>query len=848
MISVKNVTKCYRGDGAKTLALKDCTVKFADTGLYFLLGKSGSGKSTLLNLLSGIIGEYSGEIIIDGCDVSNLNEREWDIFRNQNIGIVFQDYNLIEEYTVRENVLLPLRILERGGRNVDEELTRVLNYVGLLRCSEQKVSSLSGGQKQRVAIARALIKQPRIILADEPTGNLDSVTASSIFQLFKEISQTCLVCIVSHDAEAAEVYADKIISIADGEIIDVDTSSTEGYRLLINNYIDSDKIILECTESSVETQLIKIIKNLIALSQKEGTAKMDINVERLSKSANCYTEPTPICAPRDALMPTSITFLDALRFSLVGIKRRILRATLSVMLISIMMLFALTSVGFLTYDSSEVLSQYHKQYRHNFITTKIDLIYRNKLLEWHGEEVRSGAFFHNQLSSVLSPVYPVWTDNEITSPENPRLSFPSIKLVIVDDISHIESLPITGDLPQKQDEIVITDYLIKRLNLSGKLGSTVILNGEKLVVTGILSTDFTQYDIINKISRGIMSQYTDYKIMNQYEIAIVNNNYANMQRNTCDVLVLPKSNLVYNDWESRYLDSAAQYGSIDDTLKNSLIAGREVEKYDEILISQDLAEIMELDFLEGSFSNVKGHYIDIYNPEYNNAHSSALNLYNYFQEGYTIVGIFSGIEADTQAQVLLYPPVFESLKNDYFNTYRQSEYFAPSAGVMMPSKFSGLMANGCRWAEPTAEFVYSFESELHKLDIYLAIILILCTIGIILLCISLISYSIKDQSRLLGILRSLGFTRRDTLKIYLWEAYLIGIISTFISAFVLFLALSFVNQNFMSELLEYPYRLILFKDRYLVAILIACPIIAICASLIPIVNLSKKKPFDLLHP
>jgi|GEM_PF-2272009 len=840
MISVRNLFKCYQNNGAKTIALTNCTVSFEYPGLYFLVGKSGSGKSTLQSLLSGIVGEFSGEIIIDGTDVSKLTEREWDIFRNKHIGIVFQDYNLVEEYTVRENVLLPLRILERDSRSVDQELERVLNYVELLEYSEQRVSTLSGGQKQRVAIARALIKQPRIILADEPTGNLDSTTATSIFQLFKDISRTCLVCIVSHDSEAAKEYADKIIYISDGEITHITKSGTESYKFSIDNHIDSDNIVFEGTESYLDKQLIQAIKKLKARVKKDGTAKMDIAVERFTNPSQA-NDTKPISAPRKELRPTYIAILDALRFSFVGIKRRALRGTLSVILISIMMLFSLLSAGFLTYDSSEVLSQYHQQYSHDYITTKMELVYRNKLLEWHGEEVRSGNYFRKQLTPILSPLYPVWMGNEISSSRDSE-PIPYIKLVIVENIPS-ESLSITGNLPHKHGEIVLTDYLLCRLNLS--IGSTVFLNGEEHIVTGVLSTDYVEYDIINKISRGQVTEHGAYKIDNQYNIALVNVEYADIQRKTCDVLVLPKSNIIYSEWESRYLESTAHYGSTESL--SGLIAGRIPENDDEILISQDLAEIFEIDLLAEEFPIIKGRYIDIYAPEFNNAHSSALNLFNYFPDGYTVVGVFKGLKAEVPAEILISPSVFESLKNDFFSTYRQYEHFALSQGIIPPSKFAELKNNGIRWDEPTAEFVYNFESELHELDLYLLIIFFLCVIGVILLCISLISYSIKDQSRLLGILRSLGFTRRDTLKIYVWEAFLIGLTSTLISMLLLFLALSLVNRNFIASLSEYPFRLLIFDERYLVAILIACPIIVLCASLLPISNLSKKKPFDLIH-
>ena len=218
MIRVVNVSKSYETQANAKPVINNVNISLPQTGMCFILGKSGSGKSTLLNMLGGIISEYDGTIEIDSNNISNKSETEWDVFRNKNFGIVFQDFNLIENFTVFDNLLLPLNIVEREKSDIAAKIDMVLSYVGLLEYKKQKVSHLSGGQKQRVAIARALVKSPKIILADEPTGNLDIRTATEIFQLFKEISKQCLVIIATHDVEAAYEYADEIIEITDGNV------------------------------------------------------------------------------------------------------------------------------------------------------------------------------------------------------------------------------------------------------------------------------------------------------------------------------------------------------------------------------------------------------------------------------------------------------------------------------------------------------------------------------------------------------------------------------------------------------------------------------------------------------
>lgn len=217
-VEVKNLTKKYKVKGSEDIfAINDISFNLPDTGLVFILGKSGCGKSTLLNLLGGIDGFDSGDILIDNQSIKNYKENEYDKYRNYCVGFVFQENNLLEEYTVSSNIKLALDL--RGEKNAEEKIEQVLDRVHLKGFSKRKCNCISGGQKQRVAIARAIIKQPKILLCDEPTGALDSETSIEIFNLLREISQTTLVVVVSHDRENAEKYADRIIELKDGKIL-----------------------------------------------------------------------------------------------------------------------------------------------------------------------------------------------------------------------------------------------------------------------------------------------------------------------------------------------------------------------------------------------------------------------------------------------------------------------------------------------------------------------------------------------------------------------------------------------------------------------------------------------------
>lgn len=226
MLEVKNLKKSYKSKRAgETQALKGINLKFGDTGLVFILGKSGCGKSTFLNLLGGLDNFDEGEIIINGKSSKDFTKADFDSYRNTYLGFVFQEFNIIESFSIAKNIGLALQLQHK--KSDKEAIDEILKKVELDGFAERKPNELSGGQKQRVAIARALIKDPEIILADEPTGALDSATGKSVLNMLRALSKDKLVIIVSHDREFAEEYADRIVELKDGVVIS-DRTRVEG--------------------------------------------------------------------------------------------------------------------------------------------------------------------------------------------------------------------------------------------------------------------------------------------------------------------------------------------------------------------------------------------------------------------------------------------------------------------------------------------------------------------------------------------------------------------------------------------------------------------------------------------
>ena len=217
MIEIKNLTKIYaKNRRQQCVALDDVSFTLPDKGMVFIVGKSGCGKSTLLNVLGGLDKLTSGDVVVDGVAFSTFSEGDFGHYRNGYLGFIFQDYCLIESLTVEQNVALSLQLKGIDDANAVRE---ALAKVDLESFADRYSKDLSGGQKQRVAIARALIKNPKIILADEPTGNLDGKSSHQILTRLKELAASRLVVVVSHNMQDANEFADRIIELSDGKIV-----------------------------------------------------------------------------------------------------------------------------------------------------------------------------------------------------------------------------------------------------------------------------------------------------------------------------------------------------------------------------------------------------------------------------------------------------------------------------------------------------------------------------------------------------------------------------------------------------------------------------------------------------
>ena len=324
MIIVKNLTKVYKSKKAKIcVALNNVSFSLPSKGLVFVVGKSGSGKSTMLNLLGGLDSLTSGEINVFGNQLNEYSESELYSFRSNIVGFVFQDFHLLDDLTVADNVRLSLKLMDEDD---DERVEKALESVELLEYKDRYPRELSGGQQQRVAIARALVKNPDVIFADEPTGNLDSNTTEQIIKLIKEISKEKLVVVVSHNLFDAYEYADRIIELSEGRIIN-DLVINEKYENAVE--VKDNKVIIPMLKRFKQDEL----DSLLSICKRDEILKIE-------QSNNKFKQKEQKEEPLQAKVPQKktkgLSFFNSVKFSAMFGKRRIIGFLLSAIFASIL--------------------------------------------------------------------------------------------------------------------------------------------------------------------------------------------------------------------------------------------------------------------------------------------------------------------------------------------------------------------------------------------------------------------------------------------------------------------------------------------------------------------------------
>lgn len=431
-MEVRNLVKTYKTEYELVHALNNMNLKFPDHGLVFIVGVSGSGKSTLMNMLSGVDTPTKGEVIIDGKSLFVDAKKELFGYRNSYVGLIFQDCNLIEDMNVYDNIKLPLELLGYKDFSIIDE---IIKKVDIEEIKYSNVNEISSGQMQRVAIARALVKDSAVILADEPTGNLDSKNTKIVMDLLKEISKTRLVVVITHDDEAAFEYGDRIIEIEDGSIL------------------------------------------------KDSLKNESINRELGFKRSNKFVEP-------------KIKLRKQLTFTKNFINSNRARSFAIMLLMILIPFIGNILCSYIFFDIEKSYTAYQEEYGSEFI--KLADSYSGYTVNYNADHYIEimDKYSNSDLIEVYGINYHVDTEG-LEEDEVDSFFMPEVNNLIIDDGSFAYTEGWSPNEESKSNMIAITDYFQEsyafyRGDWIG-LGDRIELNGVIFTICGIVDTTYERY-------------------------------------------------------------------------------------------------------------------------------------------------------------------------------------------------------------------------------------------------------------------------------------------------------------------------------------------------------------------
>lgn len=559
MLEVSHLTKIYKSKGGvEVKALNDVSVSFPETGMVFLLGKSGSGKSTLLNVCGGLDDPTSGEIIVKGRSSKDFSQSDFDSYRNTFIGFIFQEYNILNEFTVEENIALALELQNKPKDK--EAINALLEKVDLSGFAKRKPNTLSGGQKQRIAIARALIKSPEIIMADEPTGALDSATGKQVLDTLKKLSKDTLVIVVSHDREFAETYGDRIIELKDGKIIsDISKVNEVQEQLSKNISVLGETLCIkkgsELDKNDLEeiVEFIKTTDKDVILSKGEKDIKTFKKVSRINdngeKEVFKDTDESKLELKKynkedSRFIRSKLPIRHAFKIGASGLKTKPIRLLFTIILctISFIMFGILSTMIF--YDSESTFKQTLRDSDYSMI--KLGKEYLAKETGYsYGEEMWSYSYpyetrfseseFKNYVNQFGRDTFAGINVNIKYNVQSTSSSYWVNEIEAFAYLSSDNSLrgKINGTYPKTDDEIVISSYTAdvifnskiydgktnKLLNLSKPediIGKHITLGNQTYKVVGILESG----EIDSKYDELLNGEGRNYQLLEEYTASL----------------------------------------------------------------------------------------------------------------------------------------------------------------------------------------------------------------------------------------------------------------------------------------------------------------------------------------
>lgn len=846
MLELKKISKVYKLENFKQKALDNISINFRNCEFVSILGPSGSGKTTLLNIIGGLDNYTSGDLIINGISTKKYNDRDWDTYRNHKIGFVFQSYNLITHQTVLSNVELALTLSGVKSKERKKRAKDALKKVGLIEHINKKPNQLSGGQMQRVAIARALVNNPDILLADEPTGALDSKTSVQIMNLLKEVAKDRLVIMVTHNSDLAEKYSTRIIDLKDGEIkgdtnpynkSDENNETTKDKKtnmnfltalsLSLNNLMTKKgRTILTAFAGSIGIIGIALIlslssgvQNYINRVQEETLTSYPLMIEDNSVDLTSVMTEQMDKLKKDENAKQSNKIYS----------NNMMTDTLSIM-------------------SSKVQSNNLKSFKEyieknkeiNKYTTSIDYKY-NIELQLYKSDIEDKIVKVNP-NTILSTM-------GITDMQASYFMFKDVFSEIIDndELNNQMYEIVSGRMPKNYNEVVlvvdknnrISDYVLYALGLKDqqelKDMFEKVRKGEKLVTTDtsyeyseliglkfklLLNTDY--YEKVNGlwIDKSEDEEFLREKLKDSEEITIVG-------------IIKPNK------------DSAVTSSTLGGILYTDSLEKHVLKKVEDSQIIKEQKQNPEINIITGlEFSNEEFNINDLSFEQ--QMYLSSLNqeelaeVITKYKESYSltyekVLEKLGSIDLDNPSGIYIYAKDFESkdaiknIINDYNEQQRKN---SKEANVINYNDVVGMLMSSV--------------TDIVDIISYVLISFVSISLVVSSIMIGIITYiSVLERTKEIGILRAIGASKKDVSRVFNAETLIIGFTSGVFG--ILITVLLNIPINIIIKKLTGVSNITQLPLNGAIILIMISVILTIIAGLIPAKLASKKDPVESLR-
>ena len=898
MIELKNVCKEYKAKNrVVTKALNNINIKLPSSGLVFVLGKSGSGKSTLLNLIGCMDKVTSGNILINDKDISKLSESKLNDYRNSCFGFIFQEHNLIEKFSVYDNLKLPCALKKLKYKKDDYD--KILNSVSLDNLGYRRVNELSGGQKTRVSIARALIKNPNVILADEPTGNLDSTNSIQIFEILKNISKDRLVIVVTHDTEYAYKYGDRVIEIEDGNIT-------------------KDNIVNQINEDNKEIKIVKSRLSFVdaikfsSLNLRRKTIRLIVISIIISVTLTLFGY-SYLMSDIDIIKTHSKTMIDNNETKMTLVKK-IPGENLS-------------DIHPALNINEEEIKYIKENITDNFEET-FRLVLNNEFLG-----IEKNMDFENPNSEILSNAYYSHSYTESTFIEKSNEKLNSLKLIgktpsgnndiviykILADYLIVNGVSIV-DVDSKGNEVIKTWYPkdyndLVNSNKKILLGNGEYYNSKKyfVYVTGIIDDDLSKFDILKEIDRtkaeheykALLKEFEN-KYMPLLNIRIVNDKFykdTEIEKNKVldsslyDITYTYQNNKYYsgystglmvipeitvydgkklskinnlkedeivldisligkmNGGDKFYSEQLKIYTDKIDKVYEEKVKLREKEVENELkkqeedpeYIIKEIPEVVKPNDTE-IMNDFHKKYIEDFGIAGKNIEMSINKLYgesNNKTYTFKVIGYAYKTNGSDSGKSFVNEKTLDSYMRSNKETYNVIfEENDQTKIEQLLIKYS----NDDNFSISTlySSTINSLKTSVNKLSsLFKKISYGLIIFSIVLLTLYILM-SISNSKKEIGILRSLGTKISGIYKIFYLEGLIIGIVSIVISSILIYFGTGYIN-NYISGNLFYSVKPVVFNPYVILYITLVVFIVVSISSVIPLIKISRSKVIDIIY-